>query len=127
MTERIPGLGFDHGVLAIAEVRHVHRDTGAPVSLDEVYLHHFNFLPLGMIGAEALSPMTPRPWIAFAPGYAFRMGRDRPYSINAHVLSGVDLKPIDGSLALARKHCNECYCKTLVLLCKRPTHTPCLV
>jgi hypothetical protein len=136
MMERFPGFGFDSAIVALSDVRNLRRDTREPVSLDEVHFHHFDFLPLCALGAEMLSPLAPRPLIAFAPGYAFLIEKDRHFSIAAHVLSNADLAPIDGSLALARKHCNECYC-TSSFSCERQgarnrssshlPNTPCLV
>mmetsp|Transcript_34637 Transcript_34637/g.81666 ORF Transcript_34637/g.81666 Transcript_34637/m.81666 type:complete len:568 (+) Transcript_34637:215-1918(+) len=110
-AERIPNLEFDYAILEVSTVRNLHRDTLTPVSLDEVYLHHLNILPLNMIGAEVLSRDESLPHTRFPDGYAFHVrAEDTEYiRTNAHLLSNKNLSPVGGSLARARKECNECY------------------
>eukprot|EP00536_Pseudo-nitzschia_multiseries_P006072 jgi/Psemu1/192313/e_gw1.125.75.1 len=124
--ELIPNLDFDYAVLEVSAVRNLHRDTGTPVSLDEVYLHHVNILPINMIGAEVLSRGFGNdndddnnnnnnnhddPYIRYLEGHAFHVrAEETPHiRMNAHLLSNKNLAPIDGSIERARKECNECY------------------
>lgn len=108
-TDKIPGFDFEYAQLALSNVRNIHRETKEPVSLDEVYFHHFSLYPFGMTGAELLTYSEEMPYMKFADGYGFIVRKDRDFHVNAHLLSNVDLEPIDGSLALAKKECNECY------------------
>lgn len=110
-VEVMPNLDFDYAVLGMTTVRNLHRDTNEPVSLDEVYMHHLNFFPFTMLGAEVLTHGADSPYMSFPHGYALHiMTEDTPHlQTNAHLLSNVDLAPVNGSLPLAHKHCNECY------------------
>lgn len=112
-AELIPNLDYDYAVLGVSSLRNVNRATGMPVSLDEVYVHHFTIFPINMLGAEVLSrEKTPSdPYMKFPDGYALHVrSNENPYlRTNAHLLSNKNLLPIRGSLALARKECNECY------------------
>lgn len=106
-SELIPNLQFDYAVLGMMKVRNINRETLENVSLDEVYVHHLTFMPVGMLGAEVL---TADPHV-YPKGYGYHViTKENPnIVINAHLLSNKDLKPINGSLPLARKLCNECY------------------
>ena len=106
-SELIPNLQFDYAVLGLMSVQNINRETLENVSLDEVYVHHIVFPPLGMLGAEVL---TADP-LVYPKGYGYHViAKEKPnIIINAHLLSNKDLKPINGSLPLARKLCNECY------------------
>ena len=106
-SELIPNLPFDYAVLGLMSVQTINRETLENVSLDEVYVHHIVFPPLGMLGAEVL---TADP-LVYPKGYGYHViAKEKPnIVINAHLLSNKDLKPINGSLPLARKLCNECY------------------
>ena len=114
-TDKIPGFDFEYAQLVLSNVRNIHRETKEPVSLDEVYFHHFSLYPFGMTGAELLTYSEEMPYMKFADGYGFIVRKDRDFHVNAHLLSNVDLEPIDGSLALAKKECNECYCKSCLI------------
>lgn len=112
--ELVPNLDFDYALLGVTGFRNLHRDDGSPVSLDEVYVHHFSLLPLNMLGAEVLALSGEKktdPYLQFPPGYALHVvAEETPYlETNAHLLSNKNLAPIDGSLARAHKECNECY------------------
>jgi len=111
MTELIPNLDFDYAVLSLSAARNINRETNEPVSLDEVYLHHFTFLPLNMVGAEVLTRDETMPYMRFPDGYALHVIVDETPHIktNAHLLSNKDLAPISGSLSRAHKECNECF------------------
>ena len=106
-SELIPNLQFDYAVLGLMSVQNINRETLENVSLDEVYVHHIVFPPLGMLGAGVL---TADP-LVYPKGYGYHViAKEKPnIVINAHLLSNKDLKPINGSLPLARKLCNECY------------------
>lgn len=110
-AEKVPNLAFDYAVLGIAGARNLRRGTNESVSLDEVYLHHLNYFPLSMLGAEILTHNADAPFMRFPDGYAFHVdvGQTPEFGVNAHLLSNRDLAPIDGSLPLARKRCNECF------------------
>lgn len=110
-VEHIPNLNFDYAVLGMSSVRNLHRDTNTPVSLDEVYVHHFSIFPLNMIGAEVLTRSTENPYMLLPDGYALHVTLDETPVIrtNAHLLSNKNLAPIEGSIARAHKECNECY------------------
>eukprot|EP00751_Fragilariopsis_kerguelensis_P017881 CAMPEP_0170841298 /NCGR_PEP_ID=MMETSP0734-20130129/5094_1 /TAXON_ID=186038 /ORGANISM="Fragilariopsis kerguelensis, Strain L26-C5" /LENGTH=534 /DNA_ID=CAMNT_0011209279 /DNA_START=174 /DNA_END=1778 /DNA_ORIENTATION=- len=110
-SELIPNLEFDYAIVGMNGIRNINRDTGKLVSLDEVYFHHFTFFPLNMVGAEVLTRDASDPYVKFPEGYALHVFyEDSPtIKINAHLLSNKNLAPIDGSMALAHKHCNECY------------------
>lgn len=107
----IPNLGFDYAVLEMGSIRNIHRDTGEPVSLDEVYLHHSTLKPIYSFGAETLSRKSDDPILSFPDGYAMHVRNEihPSLSFDTHILSNKNLAPIDGSLELARKECNECY------------------
>ena len=109
--EIIPNVDFDYSILGMSSVRNINVETNEPVSLDEVYVHHFTFSPMGMLGAEVLTRNGSSPYMKFPNGYGLHViYDDTPYiKINAHLLSNKDLEPIDGSISLAHKHCNECY------------------
>jgi len=109
--EPIPNLDFDYAVLGLSGVRNIHRETNEPVSLDEVYMHHFSLLPLNMLGAEVLTFDENMPYMSFPDGYALHIVvEETPHlMVNAHVLSNKDIAPIGGSLARAHKECNECF------------------
>jgi hypothetical protein len=110
--ELIPNLDFDYAVLGVSSARNLNRDTGEAVSLDEVYVHHFTLQPINMIGAEVLNrDENTDPYMRFPEGYALHvMADEQPYlGTNAHLLSNKNLAPINGSLELAHKECNECY------------------
>ena len=115
-SELIPNLQFDYAVLGMMKVRNINRETLENVSLDEVYVHHLTFMPVGMLGAEVL---TADPHV-YPKGYGYHViAKEKPYIvINAHLLSNKDLKPINGSLPLARKLCNECYYAPVRSLCR---------
>lgn len=110
-VEHIPNLDSDYAILALTEVRNLNRDTNEPVSLDEVYVHHFDIFPLNMLGAEALSRSSKNPNMQLPEGYALHVTvEDNPnIRTNAHLLSNKNLAPLNGSIALAHKECNECY------------------
>lgn len=110
-AELLTNFDFDYAVLGITSARNLHRDTNEPVSLDEVYMHHFTFCPFNMIGAEVMTRDEEMPYMSFPHGYALHiMAEDSPHiNTNAHLLSNKDLAPINGSLTLAHKHCNECF------------------
>lgn len=63
------------------------------------------------VGAEVLTRDASDPYMTFPDGYGLHVRyEDSPdININAHLLSNKNLAPIDGSMALAHKHCNECY------------------
>lgn len=107
LSEIIPNLDFDYAVIGIKSVKNINRDTMEHVSLDEVYVHHMTFMPVGMLGAEVL---TADPDF-YPKGYGYHViAEEQPNIVlNAHLLSHKDLAPVDGSLALAHKLCNECY------------------
>jgi hypothetical protein len=109
--EIIPNIDEDYSILGMSSVRNINVETNEPVSLDEVYVHHFTFRPIGMLGAEVLTRNGSSPYMKFPNGYGLHVIYDEtPYiRINAHLLSNKDLEPIDGSISLAHKHCNECY------------------
>jgi len=110
--ELIPNLEFDYAILALGSARNINRDTGADVSLDEVYLHHVTLAPINMIGAEVLSSDDETdPYMRLPEGYALHvLAAERPHlGINAHLLSNKNLAPIEGSVERAHKECNECY------------------
>ena len=109
--ELIPNLDFDYAVLGVSSARNIHRETGAAVSLDEVYVHHFTLHPINMIGAEVLNRNGNDPYMRFPEGYALHvMAEEQPFlGTNAHLLSNKNLAPIHGSLEKAHKECNECY------------------
>ena len=115
-SELIPNLQFDYAVLGLMSVQNINRETLENVSLDEVYVHHIVFPPLGMLGAEVL---TADP-LVYPKGYGYHViAEEKPnIVINAHLLSNKDLKPINGSLPLARKLCNECYYAPVRSLCR---------
>ena len=115
-SELIPNLQFDYAVLGMMKVRNINRETLENVSLDEVYVHHLTFRPVGMLGAEVL---TADPHV-YPKGYGYHViAKEKPnIVINAHLLSNKDLKPINGSLPLARKLCNECYYAPVRSLCR---------
>jgi len=110
-SELIPNLEFDYAILGMTGLRNVNRNTQELVSLDEVYFHHFTFFPLNMVGAEVLGRDESNPYVKFPDGYGLHVFYDESpdININAHLLSNKNLAPIDGSMALAHKHCNECY------------------
>jgi hypothetical protein len=124
-TERVPNLDVDYAVLGVTAFRNLrvidddyeneNDENEADVSLDEVYVHHFSLFPLNMLGAEVLSRDADAdpddPYLRLPPGTALHIAVDeRPHlSVNAHLLSNRNLAPIGGSLARARKECNECY------------------
>ena len=107
----MPNIDFDYSVLGMTTVRNLHRDTNEPVSLDEVYLHHLTISPFNMVGAEVLNRREDSPYMSFPHGYALHVtAEDGPFIVtNAHLLSSVDLAPVNENLPMARKHCNECY------------------
>jgi len=109
--ELIPNVDFDYAILGMSGVRNINRETNESVSLDEVYFHHLTLRPLSMLGAEVLSRDESNPYMKFPNGYGLHVIYDEtPHlQINAHLLSNKDLAPIDGSIPLAHKHCNECY------------------
>jgi len=110
--EGVPNLDFDYAILSLNGVRHINLETGELVSLDEVYFHHLIFHPVQMIGAEALTVSPEKPGVKFPNGYGMHViyDQEKPMiHINAHLLSNKNLKPIEGSAALAHKQCNECY------------------
>jgi len=110
--EKVPNLDFDYAILSLNDVRNINVETNEHVSLDEVYFHHLLFIPLQMLGAEALMGSTPsNPSTKFPNGYGMHMIKEKTpaININAHLLSNKNLEPIDGSIALAHKQCNECY------------------
>mmetsp|Transcript_12921 Transcript_12921/g.23290 ORF Transcript_12921/g.23290 Transcript_12921/m.23290 type:complete len:447 (+) Transcript_12921:47-1387(+) len=113
----ITSLKGKFAVLAQTGFRNIHAGTNTSVSLDEAYVHHVAMFPGIMNGAEGLTPTaqevaqgaTPRaPYFEFEAGYGFIFDQQE-FGVNAHVLSNVDLAPVHGSMALARKHCNECW------------------
>jgi len=110
-SELIPNVDFDYALLGMSGLRNVNRETNEPVSLDEVYLHHFTLLPLTMLGAEVLTRDESNPYMKFPDGYGLHVISDETpeLKIGAHLLSNKNLAPIDGSIHLAHKHCNECY------------------
>jgi len=110
-SELIPNLEFDYAIVGMNGIRNVNRDTGKLVSLDEVYFHHLTFNPMNMLGAEVLTRDASNPYLKFPEGYGVHIRyEDSPdIHVNAHLLSNKNLAPIDGSMALAHKHCNECY------------------
>jgi len=113
VKELIPNLEYDYAILGMSGFRNVDRETGNPVSLDEVYVHHFSLLPIHMLGAEVLTRNDDNddPYMRFPTGYALHILADEyPYlETNAHLLSNKNLAPIGGSLERAHKECNECY------------------
>jgi len=111
-SELIPNLEFDYAIVGMNGIRNVNRDTGKLVSLDEVYFHHLTFNPLNMLGAEVLTRDASDPYLKFPDelyGLHIRYKDTPNIHVNAHLLSNKNLAPIDGSMALAHKHCNECY------------------
>lgn len=110
-SELIPNLDFDYAVLGMSTARNINRQTGEPVSLDEVYVHHFSIPPINMIGAEVLTRNASMPYMKFPDGYALHVMVDETPHIttNAHLLSNKNLAPINGSLSRAHKECNECF------------------
>lgn len=110
-TELIPNLDFDYAVLGMSAARNINRETNEPVSLDEVYMHHFSIPPINMIGAEVLTRDASMPYIKFPDGYALHVIiKETPHiKTNAHLLSNKNLAPIGGSLSRAHKECNECF------------------
>jgi len=110
-TELIPNLDFDYAVLGMSTARNINRETNEPVSLDEVYMHHFSILPLNMIGAEVLTRDENMPYMSFPDGYALHVILEETPHIttNAHMLSNKNLASIGGSLSRAHKECNECF------------------
>jgi len=110
--ELIPNLGYDYAVLGVGAMRNLYRDTREDVSLDEVYVHHLNILPINMLGAEVLNrDNEDDPYMRLPEGYALHVtDEETPYlRTNAHLLSNKNLAPIEGSQELAHKECNECY------------------
>lgn len=110
-SELVPNVEFDYAVLAMTGIRNVNADTGEDVSLDEVYFHHLTVHPFNMFGAEVLSRNGTNPYMEFPIGYGLHVVYDEAPNlrVNAHLLSNKNLRPIDGSVAVARKQCNECY------------------
>lgn len=102
----VPSPGGDFAVLAQTSFRNVHARTGEPVSLDEVYVHHLVTFGsgFGMVGAESLNQV-----LKFPEGFGFVVLNSSEFGINAHLLSNKNLENVEGSLAIARKQCNECY------------------
>lgn len=109
-TTNMLGLPQDFSILKQTSFEFKHRESGTAVSLDEVYFHHITILPLSMMGAEALSRTEDDPFFEFQPGFAFFINATElpRLSVNAHLLSQKNLKPIKGSDYQARKACNEC-------------------
>jgi len=109
--ELIPNLGFDYAILGVTGFRNLHQLDGSPVSLDEVYVHHFSLLPLNMMGAEGLARNDGEDYVRFPPGYALHILADeyKHLKTNAHMISNKNLEPIEGSAERAHKECNECY------------------
>ena len=95
------------------------------MSLDEVYLHYFNFTPLQLIGAEAFTVAESNPLLKFPNGYGIHVIIDidnekdndngnttqlQHPSILAPIFCRTKiLPPINGSIARAHKHYNEYY------------------
>ena len=105
-TTLIPtGMKGKFAILGQTAFRNLHQGTRTPVSLDEVYVHHVLIwgTGFGMQGAETLNhiPQVPE-------GYGF-IHETPAFGLNAHMISGKNLAPIDGSVEVARKQCNECY------------------
>jgi len=109
--EHIPNTDFDYAVLGMTNITSINRETNEFVSLDELYVHHFTFVPLSMVGSEVLSRNESIPYMSYPDGYGLYVNaNDTPYLyVNAHVISNKDLAPINGSIPLAHKQCNECY------------------
>jgi len=110
-VEKMLNLDYDYAILGITTARNVNRETNENVSLDEVYVHHFTINPFNMVGAEVLTRDEEMPFVTLPHGYALHVRNDEtPFlTTNAHLLSHKDIAPVNGSLPLAHKHCNECY------------------
>jgi len=109
--EVIPNFDFDFAVLELTSLRNVNRETGEEVSLDEVYVHHINVLPINMLGAEVGNRDEDDPYMRFPEGTAIHILADEYeyLHMNAHLLSNKNLAPIEGSIERAHKECNECF------------------
>lgn len=101
----VPGVGGDFAMLGQTAVRNVD-ENGKPVSLDEVYVHHLVVFGsgFGMVGAETLNQVKD-----FPEGTGFIVLNSSDFGMNAHLLSNKNLQPIEDSLHIAAKQCNECY------------------
>ncbi len=103
--DSIPNLGYDYALVGVGSFRNLYRDTRKSVSLDEVYVHHFNIFSITILSAEDLNR---DPYMRLPEGYAMHI-KDPFLRINAHLISNKNLAPIEGSQERAHKECNECY------------------
>jgi len=87
-----------------SSVRNINRETNEDVSLDEVYVHHLIFKPFE-VSSELF---TENPIMKLPKGYGIPLIHTKSLNIHAHIISNKDLAPVNGSMALAHKYCNEC-------------------
>jgi len=108
----IPNLGFDYAILKVGTMRNFYQDTGEPVSLSEAYVHHMDLNSLYHFSSGFITrQMDVDPLVSLPDGYAMYILDDQYpfFEVDIHVISHKNLAPINGSLELASKHCNECY------------------